>query len=158
MGVRIRSHQDIAYGLDNALQSLSPQPIVSNRAPGSKDSAPLGTIWINKAENAFFVLTSVVAGVANWEAQESGTFATLTVTGNASIGGNTVMTGDLTVNGALGISVLGVFILAGAGSPNGTVTAPQGSLYLNTTGSSGITRAFINSNGGTDWVAVETAS
>lgn len=44
----------------------------------------------------------------------------------------------------------------GSGAP--TVSAAQGSLYLRTDGSSTSTRAYINSDGGTTWVAVTTAS
>lgn len=56
------------------------------------------------------------------------------------------------------LSALGVGFFAGAGSPNGVITAPRGSFYLNTTGSSSSTRAFINSDGASAWVAVTTAS
>lgn len=44
----------------------------------------------------------------------------------------------------------------GSGAP--TDAARQGSLYLRTDGSSSSTRAYINSDGGTTWVAVTTAS
>ena len=47
-------------------------------------------------------------------------------------------------------------ISSGAGAP--THSAPQGSLYLNTTGSSTSTRLYVNSTGSTTWVAVTTAS
>lgn len=46
-------------------------------------------------------------------------------------------------------------IYAGTGTP--TFSAIKGSLYLNLTGSSASTRAFIN-NGTTTWIAVTTAS
>ena len=44
----------------------------------------------------------------------------------------------------------------GAGVPSHS--APKGTLYLNTTGSSTSTRAYINTNGTTGWAAVTTAS
>lgn len=44
----------------------------------------------------------------------------------------------------------------GSGAP--TLSAAQGSLYLRTDGSSSSTRAYVNSDGGTTWVAVTTAS
>lgn len=50
----------------------------------------------------------------------------------------------------------GVGIYFGAGAP--TITAPQGSLYLNTTGSSTSTRMYVNTNGSTTWTAVTTAA
>lgn len=52
----------------------------------------------------------------------------------------------------------GCNILSGTGSPSGSVTAPQGSLYLRTDGSTINNRAYINTNGGTGWAAITTAS
>ena len=49
-------------------------------------------------------------------------------------------------------------VVAGSGDPNTVVTAPLGSLYLNTAGSSTSDRAFINTNGATAWTAVTTAT
>jgi hypothetical protein len=45
---------------------------------------------------------------------------------------------------------------SGAGAPS--FTAAKGSFYLNTTGSSTSTRAYINTDGGTTWTAVTTAA
>ena len=47
-------------------------------------------------------------------------------------------------------------IFAGAGAP--TFSAPKGSFYLNTTGSSTSTRAYINTDGATTWTNVVTAA
>lgn len=47
-------------------------------------------------------------------------------------------------------------IYFGSGAP--TITAAQGSLYLNTTGSSASTRAFINTTGSTVWTPVTTVA
>lgn len=58
------------------------------------------------------------------------------------------------VSGTNGLLTVGIY--AGAGAP--TFAASQGSLYLNTTGSSSSTRAYINSTGSTTWVAITTAS
>ncbi len=66
--------------------------------------------------------------------------------------------GNIVLSGNLALSAAGPQVLFGAGDPNGSVTAPQGSLYLNTTGNSTSTRAFINSNSATTWIAVTTAS
>lgn len=51
-------------------------------------------------------------------------------------------------------SNFGVFF--GSGAPS--LTAAQGSLYLRSDGSSTSTRLYVNSNGGTTWVAITTAS
>lgn len=47
-------------------------------------------------------------------------------------------------------------ILNGTGAP--TATAPIGSLYLRTDGSSTTTRAYINTDGGTTWTSITTAA
>lgn len=67
-------------------------------------------------------------------------------------GGNTapIFTAGSTTTGT------GVGIYWGSGAP--TITAPQGSLYLNTTGSSTSTRMYINTTGSTTWTAVTTAA
>ena len=52
----------------------------------------------------------------------------------------------------------GPYLTFGSGSPSGVVTAPQGSLYLNITGNSTSTRAFINTNGSTGWTNIVTAA
>lgn len=44
----------------------------------------------------------------------------------------------------------------GSGAP--TLSAPQGSLYMRTDGSSTSTRAYINTNGTTGWTAITTAA
>lgn len=49
-----------------------------------------------------------------------------------------------------------VQMLSGSGDPNGVVNAPQGSLYLNATGSGVADRAWINTNSGTVWTAIST--
>lgn len=52
------------------------------------------------------------------------------------------------------VANLGVFV--GSGAP--TISAAQGALYLNTTGSSTTTRLYINTNGSTGWTSVTTAT
>jgi len=94
----------------------------------------------------------------------AGTGAGTLTLGNVIYQNNAALAGTLTVAYAVSTTlgaiakVNGLSIITGAGSPAGTITAAQGSLYLSTNGSSGSTRAFINSNGTTGWVAVTTAS
>lgn len=61
-------------------------------------------------------------------------------------------TTDANFDGA--VTILGIKIIAGSGAP--TLSAPKGSLYLRTDGSSTSTRAYINTNGSTTWTAVTT--
>jgi len=115
---------NVAYGLTNALQKLSPQPIVSPRFPSGRDRAEIGTIWVDTTNNDYYVATSVVAGVTNWEAQStgSGTFPTVTINGGVgtvltvAASGNTLLGGDLTVTGNSFISatdILGNLVTTG---------------------------------------------
>lgn len=47
-------------------------------------------------------------------------------------------------------------IMFGSGAPS--VSAPKGSLYLRTDGSSTSTRAYINTDGAATWTAITTAA
>ena len=66
MATNKRNTNSVAYGLNNALQRLAPQPIVSERNPTVRDSAQIATLWCNTASNTCWALTSVVAGSATW--------------------------------------------------------------------------------------------
>lgn len=57
---------------------------------------------------------------------------------------------------ASGTSVVGPNIYTGSGAP--TVTAPKGSLYLRTDGSSTSTRLYVNTDGATTWTSCTTAA
>lgn len=52
--------------------------------------------------------------------------------------------------------VAGPVILSGAGAPSGT--APKGSLYIRTNGTTTNDRAYINTDGATTWTALTTAA
>lgn len=62
--------------------------------------------------------------------------------------------GSAAVSARLGTSGPGIFV--GSGAPS--VSAPQGSLYLRTDGSSISTRAYINTDGATTWTNLVTAA
>lgn len=53
-------------------------------------------------------------------------------------------------------TVAGPELLSGTGAP--TLTAPKGSLYLRTDGSSVSTRAYINTDGAGTWTPVTTVA
>jgi len=69
-----------------------------------------------------------------------------------SITSRRIYTGQIDLGGG------NVRIQSGSGSPNGSVSAPKGSLFLRTDGSSTSTRAYINTNGGTTWTAITTVA
>lgn len=72
--------------------------------------------------------------------------------GAATAGGN--VTPAVTI--ASTVTGSGVGIYFGNGAPS--ITAAQGSLYLNTTGSSIATRLYVNTTGAAIWTAVSTAT
>lgn len=80
-----------AYGLGNALQNVPPEPVRAQRAPETNDFALPGTIWLDQssAGNDVYILLKVEDNTASWISigSGSGTFDTLTVTGDATIGG-----------------------------------------------------------------------
>ena len=55
-----------------------------------------------------------------------------------------------------GLYTQGILITAGTGAP--TISAPKGSFYMRTDGSSTSTRMYINTDGATTWTAVTTAA
>lgn len=97
-----RLNNNRAYGIDNALQSLAPQPIIAQRAPTASDIAEVGTLWVDQPNDAWYVLTSVVANAANWEGQSAGTGTFTAVTVNP--GDLTVTAGNATIGGTLGVT------------------------------------------------------
>lgn len=131
-------------------------------------TATLGSVSAGTTVTAGTGITAttgnIVASTGNITSTLGSVGAATTVTAGTSItstlGNITATNGDVVVSTATKGLVLpgGLKVITGAGDPNGAVTAPQGSLYLNSSGSSTSTRAFINSNSGTTWIAVTTAS
>lgn len=52
----------------------------------------------------------------------------------------------------------GFGVYYGSGTPNAVVKAAKGSLFLNYTGSSTSTRAYVNTDDNTAWTAITTAT
>lgn len=120
------------YGYPEGATAGAPVPIITNRAPGTTDSAEVGTVWVDTTAAAGYLNVGVIAGASQWAVNPLGAavVATLTVTpgdlivdtgdlqvaGTAAITG-AVSTGALTVVGATDItgafSVTGNTILTG---------------------------------------------
>lgn len=119
-----------------------------------------GTGITSTTGNITATVGNVVASAGNLVATAGGLSVATTVlagTGITSTTGNiNASAGNIIAAGALGAG--NVQILGGAGSPQGVVTAPQGSLYLNRTGNSTSTRAYINTDGTTNWTDITTAT
>lgn len=157
--------KNIAYGLNNPLQDLAPQPIVSQRAPTANDLAEIGTTWIDSPNQAVYVLAAIVGNQAAWTTSPAsgvGLFAAVTVNpgdvdvtagdvniaaGNLNLlAGNAVIAGDLTVNGTT--TVNGDFDLTSAALIDLTSTlnaAPA--ILLRTNGGAAESLELLSSQG-----------
>jgi hypothetical protein len=136
---------NLAYGFNNGLQSLAPQPVIAKRNPSANDYAEIGTLWINTVSDAYYVLTSSGTWTATSGGAESLTSLTITgasgtvlnvSTGNTTLGGTLIVTGKLTANG--GFSPLSTKVTAAAFSATnnatvGTVTLTGQTLAANAT-------------------------
>jgi hypothetical protein len=108
----------VAYGISTALLDTPPMPIVSPRAPTTRDKAPIGQLWVFKPSNLLYILSSIVNNAANWVALASsggsGVFSSVTAT-----------TGNIT-------ATLGN-IVASAGSVSAATTVDAGTSMAATT-------------------------
>ena len=109
----------------------NPLNIISNRAPGTADRAPIGQVWINKATNSVYTLTSITSGQSNWTTSANsgaGTFTTVTISGGAGTvldvqdgnvvvedGNLTLSNGNLNVSGDVDFDSTSIDMLVGAG-------------------------------------------
>lgn len=99
-----------AYGIDNALQNVFPQPVVAEREPAAGDKRyPIGQVWIDKSSNQAWTLTSVSAGAASWALSSPGASDVDTLTGDGG-GAISPAAGNITLAGGTNITS------AGAGS------------------------------------------
>jgi hypothetical protein len=99
-----RTRQNTVYGFPNPNSNLFPDPQVQNRAPTSYDQGEIGQPWVDPVTNSAWMLTST----GNWESITggSGSFSTLVVTGNSTLGsaaGSTVTLGNL--SGATAVAI-----------------------------------------------------
>lgn len=145
----IRTGNNLAYGLQNALQTLAPEPIFALRIPTSTDYAQLGTLWVYKATPArIFMFTG--SGVWTELASDSGSgiFAALTVNGA------TALNGALTVNSgtssiAIGTDSVQKSISIGNATGNTSVSIDSGTGSINVGTSIAKTITIGNATGAT---------
>lgn len=57
-----------AYAMGTPLAKLTPEPIISSRAPSTRDRAEVGTLWINKSSTAqeTYVNGGIFIGNSQW--------------------------------------------------------------------------------------------
>lgn len=95
-----------AAGLDNPLQNVFPQPIISERVPTARDrNYPLGQIWVDKASNNTYALSSVTNNDASWSPLGVGTSIN-TVTGDVG-GAVGPLAGNVNFTGTNGVTISG---------------------------------------------------
>jgi hypothetical protein len=126
-------YNNVAYGLSQPLLNVFPVPIVSTRTPTTRDRADIGTIWVNKSTNTYYVLTSVVANVSTWTTAGTGAgiFTSLEATsgnitadaGNivATLGGITALAGNITATS-------GNLVIGGTAAITGNLTVSSGDI------------------------------
>lgn len=73
--------------------NLNPPQVEAERAPTTQDQRDIGTLWIDKTNNASYQLTSVVAGSANWQLLGSDSGAVATINSLSPTSGNIVVAG-----------------------------------------------------------------
>jgi len=87
--------------------SERPKNIVAQRAPTANDRRyKIGTLWIDKANNASYQLTSVIAATANWQLLGSDTGAVATLTGDTG-GAIAPVSGNISLVGSSSVDVAG---------------------------------------------------
>jgi len=143
----VNQNNATAYGAKpTGLLSVFNPPIISNRAPTVGDKAPLGTVWINSATQAAWVLTQIAANVAAWGdiTGGGGAFMNLSVVPGgiginlpapgagqlAATGNISTTTGNITATA--GAVVAGTTVTAGTGitATTGDITVDAGSVFV----------------------------
>ena len=113
------------------------------------------TISINSSTGAVTTTATLGAATSITSLTASGAIAGATVSATGSVtadSGTAPVAGGASAFLATSTDNFGIFV--GSGAP--TVSAAKGSLYLRTDGSSGTTRAYINTDGATTWTAINT--
>lgn len=123
--------------------------VVLAASPTFTGTTTLATVSAGATTCTTIAATSLAASGAITAASSgtTGTHASLNATATTA-GGST--TPAITV----GSANIGIYF--GSGAP--TITAPQGSLYIRSDGSSTATRMYINTTGSTTWTSVTTAA
>lgn len=160
---RLKPQAESLYGTPQPLSGQNPTPIAAKRDPSTLDTGyALGQLWINKTSGAWFGLSSVAGGSANWVSLgtttgsfvtvTAGTFATSTATTAISLASGNVFTGTGS-NAAVGF----IFTPKGAGGltlTTGDLTLSSGDLAM-TAGSATLTLGDLTLTNGS--IALGTA-
>jgi len=98
--------RNLVYGMGDNLLELPPIPIISQRAPNTRDKREIGSIWIDQPNDDIYILTSIVANAASWigAGGGAGSFTNITASGNITAGGTITSTGAITAGDSLTMS------------------------------------------------------
>lgn len=156
--VVVDANKDIATFRNVTLSGnlVSGATTISEAELGTIDGVVAGTIAASKA--VVVDANKDAADFRNVGATGTATLAAVTSTGLHTTRSATATPAAASAVSALSFGSANVGIYWGTGDPNGALTAAQGSLFLRTDGSSGSTRAYVNTNGTTGWTNVTTAA
>jgi len=164
MSVKTQTNNNLAYGLTNALQNLSPLPKIAKRAPSATDAGEIGQLWIYN--NQVWVFTST----GNWTQAAAdandGTFTSLTVNGASALNGTTVITtGNTAFTVASGTGPINIGVDAATkaitiGNTTGTtavaINSSSSGIILNAN-STGAIRLIPNATGSVAYTCTNSA-
>lgn len=119
--------------------------------------------WSTGATAAITMSSSGTVGIFNCSVTSSnnpaiaGAGAGVLTLANVALTSNAIVAATLTLAATQNNFLGGVRILSGTGSPDTSVTAQKGSLYMRLDGSGATDRAYINTDGSTAWTNLVTA-
>lgn len=87
-----RKERRQAIGLGQGFLTLSPLPVVAQRAPTNSDVAEIGTIWLDQLGNDVYILLEVIAGSSSWVAIGAGAGIFDSVTSTTFVTAGTTVT------------------------------------------------------------------
>ena len=138
--------KEMAENISSGTFDNSYPPIVSVRAPRTTDRAEVGTLWICPSLNDAWIITSARGGISTWIniGGGSGTFASLSVIGNAVI-----TTGNLEVTA--GTLTMGTFgrglVFSSATGVLSSAAGTDGQLVVGATGAAPLWASLASSDG-----------
>ncbi len=141
----------IGGAINTGAQSIS----LGSGASGANSTVNILTGNGTAGTQTFNALTGTRAGAMNLA---TGAAANTSIIGTITAGSTLTLRAPTSIGVALTTGATTVNILCGAGDPNTVVTAPQGSLYTNTTGSGVANRLWVNTTGAAVWTNVVTAA
>lgn len=145
--------KNLAYGFSQPIVNVGVENITAKRAPTSKDMMPIGTEWVDNHTGNIYFITKITSGEATWlnAGGGSGTFSSLSISGDTTIDGTTTLNGlleatdevDINATSTVAIDSSGDIITIGADADDYNIALGTGGerdlLIGNTTGVTSVT-------------------